>query len=65
MPKLEYLWVPGLSNVEEKMFKFRFPHLNINEGFLTSIARPDQVFKRPDGVWEKKCKQLDFFSYKY
>ena len=65
MPKLEYLWVPGLSTEEENFFKFRFPHLKINDGFLTSIARPDQSFKRQHGLWEKKCSQLDFFSPKY
>ena len=65
MPKLEYLWVPGLSDEEENLLKFRFPNLKINDGFLTSIARPDQIYKRQNGLWEKKCPQLDLFSYKY
>ena len=61
MPKLEYLWVPGLSTEEENFFKFRFPHLKINDGFLTSIALPDQSFKRQHGLWEKNVHNLISF----
>jgi len=59
MPKLEYLWVPGLSTNEENMLKITFPRLHVNEGFLTSIARPDQTYKKQNGMWERKCKQLE------
>ena len=62
---IEYLWTPWLSTEEVNFFKFWLPHLKINDGFLTSIDRPDESFKRQHGLWEKKCSQLDFFSPKY
>ena len=62
MPKLEQIWTFGLSTNEENMLKMTFPDLKINEGFFTSIARPDQTYKRQNGFWEKCCKQLDIFS---
>ena len=67
MPKLKFLWMPGLSNRRRKILKKQVPHLKINEEdeFLSkTIASPREYYSSHQGLWEIPCDIINYHTIK-
>ena len=65
MPKLNCLWMTGLSGRRKKILKKQVPHLKINETdelLSSKIASPRETYLRHEGFWEVPCKILNYNS---
>ena len=69
MPKLQFLWMPGLSNRRRKILKKQVPHLKINESDIEdllsrTIASPREIYSSHQGFWQLPCSVTNYNSVK-
>jgi len=69
MPKLQCLWMPGLSNRRRKILKKQVPHLKINESEIDdllskTIASPREMYLSHQGFWQLPCSVTNYNTVK-
>ena len=69
MPKLQCLWMPGLSNRRRKILKRQVPHLKINESDIDdllskTIASPREMYLSHQGFWQLPCSVTNYNTVK-
>ena len=69
MPKLQFLWMPGLSNRRRKILKKQVPHLKINESDIEdllsrTIASPREIYLSHQGFWQLPCSVTNYNTVK-
>ena len=69
MPKLQCLWMPGLSNRRRKILKKQVPHLKINESDIEdllsrTIASPREIYLSHQGFWQLPCSVTNYNTVK-
>ena len=69
MPKLQCLWMPGLSNRRRRILKKQVPHLKIDESDIEdllsrTIASPREIYLSHQGFWQLPCSVTNYNTVK-